>query len=263
MGSHNSNAAMFEFVILLLVLSQFRSISGLSCPIPCHLQECPNEPQAHHCQSGQLAKDLCGCCDVCAMAEGEECGGPFGSSGTCANYLNCEKLLEDDFNEVGVCRAKVGSQCCDSLSVSGKYFENGNYAKTNEVYNNKPVYRHDGGAWCIFYGGFWKIENCDWLERGDDNSQGFAWSRVYAECPQHIGAQWRYFNFGGPGFSGLNGFTAQGPIDRSIDVICACEGGKSLCSLGSSQCIYNEWFCDGIRDCDDGSDEDCIFSIQE
>merc|ERR1712098_231276 len=139
--------------------------------------------------------------------------------------------MGDDFNEVGVCRAKVGSQCCDSLSVSGKYFANGNYAKTNEVYNNKPVYRHDGGNWCIFYGGFWKIENCDWLERGDDNSQGFAWSRVYEECPQHIGAQWRYFNFGGAGFSGLNGFTAQGQIDRSIDVICACEGGKTLCSL--------------------------------
>merc|ERR1711875_146317 len=136
---------MLDFVILLLVLSQFKSISSLSCPIPCHLRECPNEPAAHHCQSGQLAKDLCGCCDVCAKAEGEECGGPFGSSGTCANYLDCEKRLEDDFNEVGVCRAKVGSQCCDSL------------------------------------------------ERGDDNSQGFAWSRVYGECPQNIGARWRYF----------------------------------------------------------------------
>ena len=83
--------------------------------------------------------------------------------------------------------------CCGSLRVSGKYFSNGNYVKTNQVHNNKPVFKL--GGWCIFFGGHWKIETCDWLQKGD-NSQGIGFSKVDHECPENIGSQWRYFKWG-------------------------------------------------------------------
>ena len=38
-----------------------------------HCTACP--PAPGYCASGELAKDVCGCCDVCAKALGEECGG--------------------------------------------------------------------------------------------------------------------------------------------------------------------------------------------
>ena len=43
-----------------------------------------------NCSSGQLIKDRCGCCDACARAEGESCGGMHGTySGKCATGLSC------------------------------------------------------------------------------------------------------------------------------------------------------------------------------
>merc|ERR1711909_59081 len=99
------------------------------------------------------------------------------------------------------------SGCCGSLVIAGKYFANGNYIKTNELHNNKPVYKHSDGKWCVFYGGFWKIEACDWLEISD-HTQGYGWSRINAECPEHIGSHWRYYKSGGGEF----------PIDPSIVV---------------------------------------------
>ena len=38
-----------------------------------------------------LILDACGCCPICARGVNERCGGPFGTSGSCAAGLNCLK----------------------------------------------------------------------------------------------------------------------------------------------------------------------------
>ena len=83
--------------------------------------------------------------------------------------------------------------CCDTLQVAGKFPGNGYYVRTGQVHNYRAVYKNND--MCIFYGGHWKIEGCDWLAKGD-NSQGRGWSRIDTACPNNIGAQWSYFKFG-------------------------------------------------------------------
>merc|ERR1719347_770593 len=108
------------------------------------------------------------------------------------------------------------SGCCGSLTVSGKYFANGKYIRTDKLHNNKPVYKHTGGdspygGWCIFFGGHWKIDVCNFLTEGDW-SRGYGWSKVDTECPGYIGSQWRYYSW--------RGGSGSGPIDTSIVVKC-------------------------------------------
>ena len=43
------------------------------------------------CPSGKLTLDACGCCQVCAKAQNEICGGPWYTSGQCASGLDCLK----------------------------------------------------------------------------------------------------------------------------------------------------------------------------
>jgi len=78
---------------------------------PLHCTECDKAPE--YCPSGQLTKGICGCCDVCAKAEGEECGGPWQMAGTCADYLFCEvdSDAEPFIELVGTCVLK-GEECC-------------------------------------------------------------------------------------------------------------------------------------------------------
>eukprot|EP00092_Neocalanus_flemingeri_P036105 GFUD01039309.1.p1 GENE.GFUD01039309.1~~GFUD01039309.1.p1 ORF type:complete len:205 (+),score=38.83 GFUD01039309.1:57-671(+) len=80
-------------------------------PPPC--TPCPPPPQ--YCASGQVTKDVCACCDVCAKAVGQQCGGPWGISGTCADDLFCELddfFPPDDFNASGICKQKSPKGCC-------------------------------------------------------------------------------------------------------------------------------------------------------
>ena len=85
--------------------------------------------------------------------------------------------------------------CCDSVFVSGTWLS-GRYTKMAQKHNSRTVYQHYGGRYCIFFGGHWKIESCDWMVNGD-NSQGFAFSKVLgAVCPDRIGPLWRYFKYG-------------------------------------------------------------------
>ena len=69
-----------------------------------------------NCTSGQLGKDMCGCCDVCANAEGEECGGVWNMAGTCADYLFCEEHSVGNFLP-GICKTKDDSCCERKVSV--------------------------------------------------------------------------------------------------------------------------------------------------
>ena len=62
---------------------------------------------------------MCGCCDVCAKAEGEVCGGPWGKDGVCADNLTCEKLDPNDFNTSGTCKLELQylETCCKKKVV--------------------------------------------------------------------------------------------------------------------------------------------------
>ena len=48
---------------------------------------------------------MCGCCDVCAKVEGEECGGPWDLNGKCDKGLKCVHK-EPEFNAKGICKER-------------------------------------------------------------------------------------------------------------------------------------------------------------
>ena len=93
--------------------------------------------------------------------------------------------------------------CCDELSVECKckYFIgdfSGKYRKQENDYNNKALYKHEGGTWCIFHGGedihgeHWKVDFCYVVEEGYNMPLGWGWRKIEAECPEDIGPNWRY-----------------------------------------------------------------------
>jgi len=97
--------------LILVVLACLIS-EGLSLRcLPCQEAEC-SPPSC--CASGSVTLGVCGCCQVCAKAEGETCGGPWATSGSCAAGLRCFRQcgdVEDEeycrdyglFNAYGVC----------------------------------------------------------------------------------------------------------------------------------------------------------------
>ena len=101
--------------------------------------------------------------------------------------------------------------CCDSLNVAGKLFANGEYRKLSEQHNGRPIYQHTDVESCIFYGGHWKIDTCNFLTDGDW-TQGYGWSDVNAMCPGDIGSQWRYYSW--------DGSSDSGPVDTEIVAEC-------------------------------------------
>merc|ERR1719433_128574 len=99
--------------MLRLVLVVFACVNNgvhsLSC-LPCQKEECIAPPAC--CTSGFYTLGICGCCEVCAKAQGEECGGPWGDAGSCAAGLRCFRECGEDeeycrvlglYNSVGVC----------------------------------------------------------------------------------------------------------------------------------------------------------------
>merc|ERR1711953_1088301 len=70
-------------VVLACLIAGGESLSCLSC------QEVGSCPPPACCPSGSYTTDVCGCCEVCAKAEGETCGGPWGTFGSCAAGLRC------------------------------------------------------------------------------------------------------------------------------------------------------------------------------
>ena len=98
------------------------TVCQTSIILPC--PPCPSCPTIlpSSCASGQLTKDNCLCCDVCARAVGEDCGGwVFAGAGrTCADNLYCEYSpldTQNDFN-TGVCKQEVlKGECCKQKVV--------------------------------------------------------------------------------------------------------------------------------------------------
>merc|ERR1712025_903062 len=56
---------------------------SFSCE-PCKKSTCQ---RPSYCKSGAYVKDPCQCCDECARAKNEECGGPWDTYGRCAPGL--------------------------------------------------------------------------------------------------------------------------------------------------------------------------------
>ncbi|GFR04110.1 IGFBP N-terminal domain-containing protein [Trichonephila clavata] len=96
--------AAFCFVVVIAVIV---SCLALDCP-DCDIEMC-KDPGT--CPLGKTT-DICGCCTVCFKGVGEECGGPWGVFGQCANHLSCIKIPGrerndpvSDFNNAGRCYA--------------------------------------------------------------------------------------------------------------------------------------------------------------
>jgi len=112
------------------------------------------------------------------------------------------------------------SRCCAEINVQGKYFSNWMFIKQKSLYNNKAVYRSIDESYCIFHGGqhihggHWKIDSCDFVDKKENWSQGYGWSKIEAACPEDIGTNWRYYSWSSAG-------SGSGPVDPSISVNCS------------------------------------------
>ncbi|GFU93456.1 IGFBP N-terminal domain-containing protein [Trichonephila clavipes] len=100
-------AIMKAALCFVVVIAVIASCLALDCP-DCDIEMCKDPGTCH---LGRTT-DICGCCTVCLKGVGEECGGPWGVFGKCANHLSCIKIPGrerndpvSDFNNVGKCYA--------------------------------------------------------------------------------------------------------------------------------------------------------------
>ncbi|XP_051896745.1 LOW QUALITY PROTEIN: serine protease HTRA1-like [Pristis pectinata] len=77
-----------------------------ACPEVCQPSRCPAAPL--NCTQGEV-KDSCGCCSVCAAAEGESCGGRHG---VCAHGFQC--VFAPGKRKKGICGCRQGEPVCGS-----------------------------------------------------------------------------------------------------------------------------------------------------
>lgn len=96
-------------VLLLLLVRALSSASVHECT-PCNLRVCPLRASAaaRGCDGGRtVARDPCGCCDLCTRLEWEPCGGQDWSVGYCGLGLSCAAVngtRPASVPEVGVCK---------------------------------------------------------------------------------------------------------------------------------------------------------------
>lgn len=102
------------FLCLVPVLSA-RVSAGPGCG-PCDPAQCAPLP-GEGCPAGILM-DSCGCCTVCAAAEGELCGGRRAAARRCGSGLECVKSDEDKKNKLGVCACKTNYEVCGTDGVT-------------------------------------------------------------------------------------------------------------------------------------------------
>ncbi|KAI8485102.1 hypothetical protein Bbelb_372080 [Branchiostoma belcheri] len=112
-------------VTFAVLLGMVNGLSALSC-LQCGTFTCPPVPRC----AGDVTKDACDCCDVCAKIEGQSCGGPWDTSGTCSSGLTCVVDPNDPLGDqaTGLCACpahsswdRCGSACpttCDSLGTN-------------------------------------------------------------------------------------------------------------------------------------------------
>ncbi|XP_039858009.1 insulin-like growth factor-binding protein 7 [Simochromis diagramma] len=108
---------MKSFCLLSLILPvlSVQDSAPLGCG-SCDLAQCAPLP-AEGCAAGSLV-DSCGCCSVCAAAEGELCGGRRSAARRCGSGLECVRSGENKKNKMGVCVCKSKYEVCGTNGVT-------------------------------------------------------------------------------------------------------------------------------------------------
>jgi len=112
---------LLSFLAFLFGLEYVKALSCLPCDNPEEI--CGKPPSC--CKSGYYTKDVCGCCKVCAKAENEVCGGPWGTSGNCSPGTRCLRSCECKTVKDNTCvfpfkyKGKTYNQCTKDESVNG------------------------------------------------------------------------------------------------------------------------------------------------
>ncbi|XP_042274798.1 insulin-like growth factor-binding protein 7 [Thunnus albacares] len=111
--------AVFLSLVPVLWLLSVRVSASPGCG-PCDPAQCASLP-AEGCPAGSLL-DSCGCCSVCAAAEGELCGGRRAAAHRCGAGLECVKTDADKKNKMGICVCKSNYEVC---GTDGETYRNG------------------------------------------------------------------------------------------------------------------------------------------
>lgn len=90
------------FVLLLLFVVMIEICTSLSC-LPCNRKLCVKQEKKLKCV-GNLVRDACGCCYVCAKQLNEYCGGLWNISGICDVGLMCQPF--SFYGPLGICTRK-------------------------------------------------------------------------------------------------------------------------------------------------------------
>lgn len=106
---------VFLSLVPVLWFLSVRVSAGPGCG-PCDPAQCASLP-AEGCPAGSLP-DSCGCCSVCAAAEGESCGGRRAATRRCGPGLECVKSDADKKNKLGVCVCKSNYEVCGTDGVT-------------------------------------------------------------------------------------------------------------------------------------------------
>lgn len=111
---------MKSFSLVLLLIPVLLVLPALAAPGcgPCEPALCAPLP-LEGCHSGSVL-DSCGCCSVCAAAEGDVCGGRRAAARRCGSGLECIKSTTDKKNKQGVCVCKSDYEVCGTDGVTYK-----------------------------------------------------------------------------------------------------------------------------------------------
>ncbi|XP_023133629.2 insulin-like growth factor-binding protein 7 isoform X2 [Amphiprion ocellaris] len=112
-----TNMKSSRFLLALLPLLLPVLSAGSDCG-PCDPAQCAPLP-AEGCATGSIP-DPCGCCSVCAAAEGEQCGGRRAAARRCGSGLECVRSKDDKKNKMGICLCKSGYEVCGTDGNSYK-----------------------------------------------------------------------------------------------------------------------------------------------
>nr|XP_057914313.1 insulin-like growth factor-binding protein 7 [Doryrhamphus excisus] len=104
---------VFACLVPLVTILSAQASAAPECG-PCDPAQCSPLP-ATGCPAGSVV-DPCGCCSLCAAAEGEQCGGRRAATRRCGSGLECVRASEDKKSKLCVC--KNNYQVCGTDGVT-------------------------------------------------------------------------------------------------------------------------------------------------